>query len=257
MHSHRGFTLIELITVMVLVAVLSVFSVQFVASVLENYNRTVDRAKLIAHGRQAMERMTRQLRAALPNSVRVTNGGSCVEFLPIAGGGNYIGELPDVDNGAGGVASIASGGYQVTFGTARYVYVGALSTAEVYSNSAVSVGVAGSEDHSDATVSLSGTHQFLRNSISSRFYLTDNPAAFCLNAGDLRYFSGYSTPSATTGTPTGAGSLMAETVGSDGVPFLVSAGTEDRNSVLSMRLTYSRGGETVALNQEVLIRNVP
>lgn len=253
----KGFTLIELIVVIVMISIVSVVGVQFVASTLENYNRVLDRGKLIAHGRQALERMTRQLRVGLPNSVRVTNGGQCVEFLPIAGGGYYIGALPDISNGAASISSFSTGGYQITFGTARYVYVGALSSAEVYSSSNVSVALAAGEDHGDNVLSLAAPHQFLRNSISSRFYLADNPAAFCLAAGELRYFSNYSTPSSSTGVPTGVGSLMAQGVSSDAAPFSLSAGTENRNSLLRIHLSFSRASETIVLNQEVLIRNVP
>jgi MSHA biogenesis protein MshO len=252
-----GFTLIELIAVIVMISIMATIGVQFVASVLENYNRSIDRGKLITHGRQALERMTRQLRVAVPNSVRITNGNQCVEFLPIVGGGNYIGELADADNNAAAQSTLNSGGYQVTFGSARYVYVGALTATEIYSSSAVSTAIAVAEDHSDTTLTLAGAHQFLRNSVSNRFFLSDNPAAFCISAGELRYFSGYSTPSATTGVPSGTGSLMAEEVGSNGTPFTISLGSEDRNSLLALRLTFSRNGEVVALNQEILVRNVP
>ena len=253
----EGFTLIELIAVIVLLSIMGTFSVRFIVSTLDNYNRTVDRGKLVGHGRQALERMTRQLRAAVPNSVRVTNANRCVEFLPIAGGGNYIGELADANNGAAAQATISSGGYQVTFGTARYVYVAALTPNEVFSTSSVSTTISAAEDHSDNLLTLSAAHQFLRNSFSNRFFLADNPAAFCVIAGELRYFSGYSTPSATTGVPGGVGSLMAQGVGSDGSPFSISSSSEDRNSLLALRLTFTRNSETVALNQEILIRNVP
>lgn len=255
--TNRGFTLIELIAVIVMLSIIGTFSVRFIASTIDNYNRTIDRGKLVSHGRQALERMTRQLRAAVPNSVRVTNANQCVEFLPIAGGGNYIGELPDVNNNAAAQSTINSGGYQVTFGSARYVYVAALSAIEIYSGSAVSTIVSGAEDHSDNTLSLSVAHQFLRNSISNRFFLADNPAAFCVVANQLRYYSSYATPSTTTGIPGGVGSLMAQGVGSNGSPFTLSASTEVRNSLLAMRLTFTRNSETVALNQELLIRNVP
>ncbi len=253
----RGFTLIELIAVIVVLSIMATFSVRFVVSTIDNYNRTVDRGKLVAHGRQALERMTRQLRTAVPNSVRVTNANQCVEFLPIAGGGNYIGELADANNGAAAQASISTGGYQVTFGSALYAFVAALSTTEIYSGSAASVAISAAEDHSDSTLSLAAAHQFLRNSISHRFFLADNPVAFCVAANELRYYSGYATPTTTTGVPAGVGSLMAQGVASDGSPFTLSAGAETRNSLLAVRLTFTRHSETVALNQEVLIRNVP
>ena len=259
MHAKKtaGFTLIEMMTVILILAAIGAMSMQFVASAMNSYTSTQDRGQLISRGRQALERMSRQLRGSLPNSVRVTNGGLCVEFLSIVGGGNYLDSLPDSTNGAAAVTSFSSGGYQVNTGTARYVYVAPMSSAEVYSTSAVYQALSASEDHSDTTVSLIGPRQFLRNSVTRRFYLVDNPEAFCLSGGNLFYYSGYGTPSSTTGVPGVTGVLLAEQVGSDASPFQVSLGSEDRSSVVSLKLSFTEQGESVLLNQKVFIRNVP
>ena len=249
----KGFTLIEMITVMVILSIVAVIGVQFTVSVMEGYNTTVNRGKLIAHGRQALERMSRELRIALPNSVRVTNSGQCVEFLPVVAGGNYIDTLPDQQNGAAAISSFEAGNFTMGLGSARYLYVGALTDTEIYGGSDVSSAVAST---ASTSVTLTVPHQFLRNSITRRFFLVDNPAAFCLSGGVLNYHSGYATPSTTNGTPSGSGVLIAEGV-SSASPFLLSLGSEDRNSLLSINLTFSRAGESVTLNQEVFVRNVP
>src|SRR6188768_3006752 len=91
-----GFTLIELITVIVILSILASIGTGFVVSATESYQRTQTRALLVNTARQALERMTRQLRIALPYSVRITNNGSCIEFMPIAAGGNYLEPVADL-----------------------------------------------------------------------------------------------------------------------------------------------------------------
>ena len=256
MRRSSGFTLIELMTVVVILAVIGTLGSGYLVSAVQSYRISSERAKLIAQGRQALERMSRELRQALPNSVRVTGAGNCVEFLPLVAGGNYIGVLPDSSNGAGGVSSFETGGYQLGPGKARYVYVGALAVADVYGGDS-GAAISAAEDHSDNILSLSAAHQFTRNSVRRRFFLADNPAAFCFSAAEIRHYADYATPTSSSGSPSGAGTLLAAGVSLSGGPFSLSAGTEDRNSVLSMAFNFSRSGETVTLSQQVFIRNVP
>lgn len=256
MKMSRGFTLIELIAVMVVLVVIGTIGTQFMVSAMENYQTSVSRGKLIADGRLAMERISRELRLALPNSVRVTDGGACLEFLPLVAAGSYLTDLPDSSNNAPAVSSFATSGYQLGLGTARYVAVGALSSAELYGVSSDTAALSSGESHSDNQLSLASTHRFIRNSLSKRFYLLDNPMAFCLRAGALSYHTGYGTPVTSTGSPAGAGSLLAEGV-TGAAPFVVSAGTEDRNTVVAMQMSFSDTTESVMLERQVSIRNVP
>ncbi len=249
-----GFTLIEIITVIVILSVVSVLGVNFIGATIDSYVATVNRGQLIAKGRAALERMARQLRGAVPNSVRVN--GNCVEFLPMAGGGNYIGQLPDTANGASAVTTIDTAPHSLDFGTARYVIVGAMAANEIYAATPVSLASLASRTADQLT--LSAAKQWQRNSGSRRFFLGDYPEAFCLNAGSLRYFAGVSsrTPFDSTGIPAGTGDMLADGVAAV-TPFTLSAGTQDLNATLSISLTFTEGSEGVELNQEVLIRNVP
>ncbi|GAA5316499.1 MAG: type II secretion system protein [Candidatus Pelagadaptatus aseana] len=252
-----GLTLVELIAVIIVLAIVGTIGFGFVGNTMETYASTIERGKLVAKGRAALERMARQLRGAAPNSIRIT--GNCVEFLPVAGGGNYIGDVPDTANGAAPSGSavttpIATAPHAVSLWTARYVVIGALDEAELYDTQVSLADLAG---RTATSLTLTADKQWLRNSLNRRFYLVDNPQAFCVTAGSLRFHaSGYATPSTSTGTPAGAGDLMAGGV-SVAAPFVLSPGTEDRNATLSMSLQFSEGGEGIVLNQEVLIRNVP
>ena len=52
------------------------------------YTDTVNRDQLSSLGRASIERVTRELRSALPNSIRVQN--NCVEFFPVQIGSSYF-----------------------------------------------------------------------------------------------------------------------------------------------------------------------
>lgn len=250
--SNTGFTLIEMITVIVVLSVISALGFGFVRSTLESYNTTIDRGKLITKGRLALERMSRQLRAAVPNSVRVV--GDCVEFLPIAGGGNYVGSVPDAANGVAASASIATATHSVDFGAASYVVLGALNSSEIYGAAPASLERLSSRTSTSLT--LASAKQWQRNSLNKRFFLADQPQAFCVNSGNLRFHQNYSGGSYLTASiPSSGGDIVVDGIG--GHSFNVSNGTQDRNTTLTIAMTFTGGGESVALNQEVYIRNVP
>ena len=88
-HSRRaarvgGFTLIELVVVITVMGILSIGAVSFITDASDGYANTVRRTELGSTMRLAAERVTRELRNALPNSVRVS--GNCLEFIPVEGG---------------------------------------------------------------------------------------------------------------------------------------------------------------------------
>ncbi len=253
--ARQGFTLIELVIVLALLGILATIGAQFVLQAATAYQRTSERSRLIAGGRVAVERMARQVQAALPNSVRVTNSGNCVEFVPVVAGGGYVSDVPDASNGASAVTSIETGGYTIGGGTARYLYIGVQTAGEAYS-SAGYASISGSETHSDAVIELAASSTFIRNSESSRFFLADNPEAYCLASGALYHYQNYGTPAASSGIPGGTTTLLAEQVSSAGSPFVLSQGTEDRNALLAVALQFSRNDETVTLSRDIMVRNV-
>lgn len=250
----RGFTLIELVVVIVILSVLAAMGTTFVVNIMESYRTTQTRALILNTARPALERMTRQVRGSLPYSVRVVNGGTCVEFMPIAAGGNYVDAVPDSENGAAAKSTIAVSPYVVDFGTARYVSIGAMSAAEVYGASAVSrAGFLASS--TSVQLVLNAAKQWQRNSINRRFYLLDNPAAFCVTDNELRFYDNVAISAANVDL-TGAYQLMAVDVSATQA-FQLEQGSENRNTTLTMDITFASGGESMAFNQRVSIRNVP
>jgi MSHA biogenesis protein MshO len=90
-----GFTLIEMIVVMVITGILSGMIVLLIKGPVEGYVASARRSALTDIADTALSRLTRDLRMALPNSVRIA--GTCdgtqncyLEYLEMVAGGRYI-----------------------------------------------------------------------------------------------------------------------------------------------------------------------
>jgi MSHA biogenesis protein MshO len=84
-----GFTLVELIAVMVVGAILSNVVWRNLSAPLRGFADMGRRAELVATANLAAQRMARELRLALPNSVRINPDGTALEFLLTTGTGRY------------------------------------------------------------------------------------------------------------------------------------------------------------------------
>jgi MSHA biogenesis protein MshO len=97
----QGFTLIELIAVIMVGAIMAGTLTVFLKPALDTYGDTRVRADLADQGDTALRRMLRDVRRSVPNSLRLPSD-QCFELVPASTGGRYrMG--PDVtnDNAAG------------------------------------------------------------------------------------------------------------------------------------------------------------
>ncbi|MDI3293883.1 PulJ/GspJ family protein [Janthinobacterium tructae] len=90
----RGFTLIELIVVIVITAIVAGMVTVFIRAPIQSYLDVSARAELADAADLVSRRITRDVRLALPNSVRVTSNssGSFLELLLTKTGGRYLSE---------------------------------------------------------------------------------------------------------------------------------------------------------------------
>jgi MSHA biogenesis protein MshO len=250
--SQLGFSLIELITVVVILGIISSIGVSFAVKTSQSYQQTQARAKLAMQARQAMERMSRQLRSALPYSVRITNAGQCIEFMPIASGGFYLNPVADVQNNAPAQSSIIVAPHQIDFGVATYMTIGAMSSAEIYGSG---LSIANVSSRNATSINLTASKIWLRNSINKRFYLLNPPQAFCVDNNQLKYYTNQSLATADISTGT-ADSLLSTNVSAI-TPFSLTMASDNRNTEILMQLTFTTDGQSLDFVQQVMIRNVP
>ncbi len=86
----RGLSLIEMVVAMVLVAIIVAATIYFANPVRQAADITV-RADLTDAADNALQRVVRDVRLALPNSVRAVAGCGtlCIEFIPVRTAGRY------------------------------------------------------------------------------------------------------------------------------------------------------------------------
>jgi MSHA biogenesis protein MshO len=85
----RGFTLVELIMVIVIMGVIGGMVSVFMKSPIDAYFASARRAALSDMADTVVRRMARDFQKALPNSISNTTNGPCIEFIPTKTGGRY------------------------------------------------------------------------------------------------------------------------------------------------------------------------
>jgi MSHA biogenesis protein MshO len=85
----RGFTLVEMIVTMVVLAIVGGMVAVFIRAPVAGYRDAVARAEMTDLADTVLRRMARDVRLALPNSIRVLNG-TTIEMLATRTGGRYL-----------------------------------------------------------------------------------------------------------------------------------------------------------------------
>jgi MSHA biogenesis protein MshO len=93
----RGFSLIEAVVVIVVLGVLATIVAVFIRAPIQGYADAVGRAEVTDQADLALRRMARDIRLALPNSVRVNANRSAIELLQTKTGARYLSAEDGVD----------------------------------------------------------------------------------------------------------------------------------------------------------------
>ena len=254
----HGFNLIELIVTITVIGALMAGTLAYITNSMSAYTATVRRDQLTSLGRTTVEKVARELRSALPNSVRVSN--NCIEFFPVLTGSDYL-TLP-VDTSA---TSFTAVDFSLpTYSGTAYVIVYPYNTSALYSGASPGPRATYSSKSGTptATITLTGTHQFARHAPQRRFYVVNSPVSYCVNGTNLTRHSSYGV-NAIQSAPPGGGSnaLVAQNIQTNEgatvvTPFTYSPGTLRRSGVVAMDFRFLIDGEWIRLAHEVHIRNV-
>lgn len=86
----RGFTLVEMVVVIVITGIVSGIMAMFIGAPVKGYMDTAARVELADIADTATRRIARDVRLALPNSVRIDPNGLYLELLLTKTGGRYL-----------------------------------------------------------------------------------------------------------------------------------------------------------------------
>jgi MSHA biogenesis protein MshO len=256
---NRGFTLVELVIVIVLMSIVSLAGVEIIRQSSKIYLKQNNRKGLSGSARLAVERLSREFRNALPGSVRVS--GDCLEYLPIRVAGTYFSVpigTPQTSMTVAAVSTDLAG----ESGRVAIYSVGANpydETSDILSPVAT---IGAPDGDSISTISWSGLHDFAFESPTRRFYLVGDPISYCL---DGEYLFRYSNYTMTTAQPVVADlpaslpnrALLVNKVSGSALPFTVADPGLSRNAIVMLAFDFSTGGETIQVTHEVQLRNVP
>ncbi len=291
MRSNRGFSLVELILVIVVLGVLAGVVTVFVRPAVQGFIAQRHRSELQSAAQGALQAMQRDIRSAVPNSIR-TPSDQCFELVPTVGGGRYR-MAPDTVNDTAGCATAAScsavldpGSLTQRFdvlgplnGTAAandFVVVGNQNGNEVYGNGINRSAITSPNEAMDKPAfgsqriaitpiqfpngGFGGRFQVVSGSEQAVFYICSGAGldAAGNGTGQLLRRSAYgfnaSYPSACPAAAA-ADAVLATRVSACSFEYSQAALTE--YGLMGLRLELSRDGETVSLQLGAMVANIP
>ncbi|ALO36061.1 hypothetical protein CMT41_16000 [Colwellia sp. MT41] len=276
----RGFTLIELVLVIIILGIMATGISGFISLSTQTYLNATNRDELIGNARFVIERLSRELRNAVPNSIRIQSWYGdrvqCIEFTPIVASTIYT-DIPVLPELASKTLSVipfngADGNpYQCdsATGCTDKVTVYPLNKDDIYDDYTSKDGKIFRIDNIDTSVTpwkiniLNITEiTFDEDSPTQRLYITKEAISYCtmpvppantvtmvrfnddINDGDqvIPFKQRY---------------YMAGYLVDGHLVFNYQPATLKRNAVVQINLQFTKEDEKYVFSHEVHINNVP
>ena len=267
-----GFTLIEMVVVIVITGVIAASVAVFLRLPVQGYVDAARRAEISDIADTSLRRMVRDIRLALPNSIRVTDGGKTLELLLTRTGGRYRTEgvgfldFSQATTSFAQLGPVSNGlGMTIVAGDKLVIYNLGITGADTYAgdNSADIISVNNSAPNEP--VFNFSAKKFPFESPDARFQVVAGPVSYVCDtaAGTLTRYSAYPLDPANPVQPTAVSlaassaqrALAANNVADCG--FSYTPGVTARSGVAALSLKISLKGESVQLYQEAHVSNVP
>ena len=283
-----GFTLVELVVVIVISGVIASMVSTFIAQPVQAYVDLNRRATLVDAADSALRRMARDVRRALPNSVRINAAGDTIELLNTLDGARYrddaggahgsaddlwqtggddrfnvLGRLQSLNFTYG--SALPAGVRAAIYTTDASVYADAATGAEPGVITPASTQITISNDGNEDKISLLPAFDFALASPGQRLYLLDSPVTYrCdITSGTLTRYSGYTI---TSGQPTDPAASPLDSASSSALvadhisacAFSYDPGAGQRGGLVTAALTLAdHTGERVTLLHQIHVDNLP
>ena len=269
-HVKRGFTLVEMVVVIVITGVIAAGVAVFLRLPVQGYVDASRRAEISDIADTALRRMVSDLRLALPNSVRITDGGKTLELLLTRTGGRYRTEgvgfldFSQATTSFAQLGPLASGlGMNIVAGDKVVIYNLGIAGADAYAgdNSADISSV--NNTAPNEPVLIYAAKKFPFESPEARFQIVEGPVSYVcdtsVNLSLTRYAAYPISPvqpnASSLAGPSASRALAANNVSA--CTFTYTPGVTARGGVVALSVKISLKGESVQMYQEVHVSNVP
>jgi MSHA biogenesis protein MshO len=283
-----GFTLLEAILTIAITGIVAGMVAVFLRQPIDAFVDSGRRAELTDAADTALRRIARDVRRAVPNSLRVAEaaGVHYIELIPARSGGRYRVDESCFASGCGSLSTMgslvddASGLPAICTGAGtppgclladRIVIYNAYNNAGgdcAVDNPSVYCEFAGGDNTSAITAVTPGgdtdviafaANRFVpaNGSAAARFQVAEGPVTYACDPGSgrLTRHAGYALAAVQPTPPSGGSTALL----ADGITgcSLSYAGAFQRWALLSMQLTLARAGESITLFQQVHVDNAP
>ena len=279
LRQQNGFTLIEIIVSIIIVGIVSATVSQIIGRYLENYDAVSRRTLMQTAAQLAVERISREVRHALPNSICIDNGGACVStpqnkmyFVSIKDAGYYqdtTGSYPNMAKKALPITPLSDNEFDIISETDKanlnviegtdWLAVYNINNSNIYAgnnarkiNTLTNIVPAAGEQI--IRVQLDSNFSFPLHSPQRRFHIIKpHSTLFFLQGSNLMW--GKSANDFVNPDTVAASHLLLEKV--TNLSFSFKGGSLQRSGLLHIDLTVEDEGEQIHIVHEAHVYNVP
>ncbi len=244
----RGFTLMEMVMTIVIGSIITLGITSFIRIGMTGYADTIQRQRLQSQAQFVIEKMSREIRHAVPNSFHVPDVESnCLAFVPIDDSGFYAIAENNIEFLIGSNAELES---IVDY---RRLVINPTRYDDLQSSSPQSFDVSGLEksESADTFVISDAASSIGSLSVSGRHYIykveDEKPVevSYCFDDG---YDDGYVLRN---------GTIVANSVDTAASSMNYEQATLHRGGLVHINLVFEQDGERSVYQHDVQVLNVP
>ncbi len=250
----RGFTLIEMVMTIVIGSIITLGITSFIRIGMTGYADTIKRQRLQSQAQFVIEKMSREIRHAVPNSFEVTQDDSCLSFFPTSLTGFYTRQGTDnIDFIVGNLDE--SGNRYNTIPDNLRMIINPTHFDDFY-NSSDDMDVGGLDESENVFTTTKG-RAFDQDSVGRRFYLFNpqNGVRYCWDSTAQLLTRGNISTLAHGELEISNENTVA--VNLSNVAFTYEPHSIHSGGLVHINLVFEQNGERSVYQHDVQVLNVP
>lgn len=233
----RGFTLIEMVITIVIGSIIMLGIAGYIKLGIKGYADSIDRQRVQTEAQFVIEKMSREIRHAVPNSFHEPAGTSnCLEFVPIEYSGFYVFTANDIEFLVGNDPDLESipDKNRMVINPSRY---------EDLQSSSQSIDISGLTKTKEAFVVSGAASSIGATSVSGRHYIyqPSTEVRYCFDNGRVLRNN----------------VIVTDSIDASASYMRYVEPTLQRGGLVHINLEFLQDGERSVYQQDVQVLNVP